>query len=71
MEAPLATQTTVTLIDDINESEASDTVVFGLDGAHYEIDLTEATRRGAFDLKQRIEPGDPDADDSTADDELA
>ena len=37
----MATQTTTTLIDDIDGSEADDTYSFGLDGATYEIDLSE------------------------------
>jgi hypothetical protein len=38
----MATLTTVTLIDDLdNSSAATETVVFGLDGATYEIDLNE------------------------------
>jgi hypothetical protein len=32
----------VQLIDDIDESEAAETVSFGLDGAQYEIDLSES-----------------------------
>ena len=30
----------VQLIDDIDESEAAETIVFGIDGARYEIDLS-------------------------------
>jgi hypothetical protein len=37
----VATQTTVTLVDDIDGSDAAETVEFALDGASYEIDLTE------------------------------
>ncbi len=37
----MATQTTITLIDDIDGSEAVETVEFALDGASYEIDLSE------------------------------
>lgn len=37
----MATQTTTTLIDDIDGSDATDTYVFGLDGTWYEIDLNE------------------------------
>jgi Lsr2 len=37
----MATQTTVTLVDDLDGSDASDTVSFALDGASYEIDLSE------------------------------
>lgn len=39
----MAQRVTTHLIDDLDEtSEASETVSFGLDGAQYEIDLTEA-----------------------------
>ena len=38
----MAQQVTTTLIDDIDGSEASETVLFGLDGTADEIDLTEA-----------------------------
>ncbi|NNG34987.1 Lsr2 dimerization domain-containing protein [Nakamurella aerolata] len=37
----MATQTTVTLIDDIDGSEAAETVEFAIDGAAYEIDLND------------------------------
>ena len=36
----MAQQTTVTLTDDIDGGKAAETVSFGLDGAHYEIDLS-------------------------------
>lgn len=40
---PMATHTSVQLIDDIDgTSEAAETVQFGLDGAQFEIDLTQA-----------------------------
>lgn len=39
----MATHTNVQLIDDIDgTSEAAETVEFALDGAHFEIDLTQA-----------------------------
>ncbi|WP_018564978.1 histone-like nucleoid-structuring protein Lsr2 [Streptomyces sp. PsTaAH-124] len=39
----MAQRVSVTLIDDLDgESEAQDTITFGLDGRTYEIDLTEA-----------------------------
>lgn len=38
----MAQRVHVVLVDDIDESEATDTVSFGLDGAQYEIDLSEA-----------------------------
>lgn len=37
----MATMTTVTLVDDLDGSEASGSVSFALDGASYEIDLSE------------------------------
>ena len=38
----MAQRTTVTLVDDLDEGEADETVEFGVDGATYEIDLSEA-----------------------------
>ncbi|WP_162584024.1 histone-like nucleoid-structuring protein Lsr2 [Variovorax sp. PBS-H4] len=39
----MATHTSVQLIDDIDgSSEAAETIEFALDGAHFEIDLTQA-----------------------------
>lgn len=46
-------QTITTLIDDIDGSEASETVPFGLDGTAYEIDLNEAH---AEDLREVLAP---------------
>ena len=37
----MATMTTVTLVDDLDNSAAAETVEFGLDGASYEIDLND------------------------------
>lgn len=37
----MAIQTTTTLIDDIDGSEAGDTYTFGVDGTTYEIDLSD------------------------------
>lgn len=37
----MATITTTTLVDDLDGSEAADTVAFALDGVSYEIDLNE------------------------------
>jgi hypothetical protein len=39
--APVAKQTTVSFIDDLDGSEASGTVEFALDGRSYEIDLSD------------------------------
>lgn len=38
----MAKQVTVTLIDDVDEVPAAETVRFGLDGRAYEIDLSDA-----------------------------
>ena len=37
----MAQKTVVSLIDDLDQSEADETVGFGLDGVSYEIDLSE------------------------------
>ncbi len=37
----MAQKVTVTLVDDLDGSEAEETVEFGLDGAAYQIDLSE------------------------------
>lgn len=37
----MASVTTISLVDDIDETTASETVQFGLDGATYEIDLND------------------------------
>lgn len=49
----MAQRTIISLTDDIDGSEASETVVFGLDGATYEIDLNEAH---AEDLREVLAP---------------
>lgn len=49
----MAQHTITTLIDDVDGSQASETVVFGLDGATYEIDLNEAH---AEDLREVLAP---------------
>ena len=41
----MATMTTVTLVDDLDGSEAIESVSFALDGASYEIDLNEKNAR--------------------------
>lgn len=38
----MAKRTTVTLVDDIDQGDADETVEFGVDGATYEIDLSDA-----------------------------
>ena len=37
----MAQKTIVQLIDDLDGGQAAETINFGLDGAHYEIDLSE------------------------------
>ncbi|NMO89096.1 Lsr2 family protein [Actinomycetospora sp. TBRC 11914] len=38
----MAQKVVVSLVDDLDESEADETVEFGIDGATYEIDLSDA-----------------------------
>lgn len=38
----MAQKVNIILVDDIDESEATETVTFGLDGVNYEIDLNDA-----------------------------
>jgi hypothetical protein len=40
-EQSMAQRVNVVLVDDIDETEAAETVSFGLDGVQYEIDLSE------------------------------
>ncbi|MGW3287537.1 histone-like nucleoid-structuring protein Lsr2 [Streptomyces sp. NPDC001002] len=49
----MAQQTIIQLLDDLDGSEASETVVFGLDGKTYEIDLNE---KNAAKLRKALEP---------------
>lgn len=49
----MAQRTVVRLTDDIDGSEATQTVTFGLDGATYEIDLSDAH---AEDLREELAP---------------
>jgi hypothetical protein len=49
----MAQQTTVRFVDDLDGSEASGTVDFGLDGRRYEIDLSEAN---AARLREALAP---------------
>jgi hypothetical protein len=49
----MARKTHVVLIDDLDGSEAADTVTFGLDGANYEIDLSA---EHAAELRETLEP---------------
>ncbi|MDN0199490.1 Lsr2 family protein [Streptomyces sp. S.PNR 29] len=49
----MAQKVVVTLFDDIDGSEAAETIAFGLDGKSYEIDLNEAN---AQQLRSALEP---------------
>lgn len=49
----MAQKTVVSLIDDLDASEADETVRFGLDGAQYEIDLSE---KNATTLRESLAP---------------
>lgn len=49
----MARKTQVILTDDVDGSEASQTVSFGLDGVAYEIDLNDGH---AEQLRERLEP---------------
>ena len=51
----MAQKVQVLLVDDIDGSEATETVTFGLDGVAYEIDLSRATRPDAGELAQYVE----------------
>ncbi|HEY8472241.1 MAG TPA: Lsr2 family protein [Natronosporangium sp.] len=49
----MAKQTITRLIDDLDNSDADETVKFGLDGVQYEIDLSA---KNAAKLRQALEP---------------
>jgi len=49
----MAQKTIVSLIDDLDGTEADETVRFGLDGAAYEIDLSE---KNATTLREALAP---------------
>jgi hypothetical protein len=49
----MAQQVIVTMTDDIDGKEAAETVTFALDGASYEIDLSE---QNAAKLRKALEP---------------
>ncbi len=49
----MAQKVTIVLVDDLDGSEAVDTVQFALDGKNYEIDLSE---KNAADLRNAIAP---------------
>ncbi|UAL29365.1 Lsr2 family protein [Nocardioides rotundus] len=45
----MAQKVNIVLVDDLDGSEAAETVVFGLDGTQYEIDLNEKNAAGLRD----------------------
>ncbi len=47
-------------VDDLDGSEAEGTVRFGLDGTHYEIDLSADQRRGAAERARALRQGRPE-----------
>lgn len=49
----MAQKTVITMTDDIDGSEATETVTFGIDGSSFEIDLNEAH---AEDLREVLAP---------------
>ncbi|WP_328670035.1 histone-like nucleoid-structuring protein Lsr2 [Streptomyces sp. NBC_00328] len=49
----MAQRVVVTLFDDIDGSEAAETIAFGLDGKSYEIDLNRVNAEG---LRKALEP---------------
>jgi hypothetical protein len=49
----MAQQTIIQLLDDLDGSEASETIVFGLDGKTYEIDLND---KNAAKLRKALDP---------------
>ena len=49
----MAQQTIIQLLDDLDGSEASETIVFGLDGRTYEIDLND---KNAAKLRKTLAP---------------
>ncbi|HLT61876.1 MAG TPA: Lsr2 family protein [Microlunatus sp.] len=49
----MAKETITRLVDDLDKSDADETVRFGLDGAEYEIDLSA---KNAAKLRQALEP---------------
>lgn len=49
----MAQKVNIILVDDIDESEASETLTFGLDGVNYEIDLNETH---ATELREALAP---------------
>jgi len=52
-DALMVSRTTVEILDDIDGKPAAETVVFGLDGREFEIDLSE---KNAKALRKALEP---------------
>ena len=48
----MAQRVSITLVDDLDGSEATETVAFGLDNTNYEIDLSE---QNAKELRSRLD----------------
>lgn len=48
----MATYSKIILVDDVDGAEAAETVNFGLDGVHYEIDLSQ---QNAANLRKSID----------------
>jgi hypothetical protein len=57
-EKQVAQRVSITLVDDLDGTEAVETVTFGLDGATYEIDLSE---QNAKELRSRLDDFIPSA----------
>lgn len=50
---PMATRTVTEILDDMNGQIADETVSFGIDGVHYEIDMTA---ENAAALREALDP---------------
>jgi hypothetical protein len=57
-EQHMAQRVSITLVDDLDGTEAAETVTFGLDGVNYEIDLSE---QNAKELRSRFDDFIPSA----------
>lgn len=49
----MAKRTITKLIDDLDHTDADETITFGLDGVHYEIDLS---KKNAAKLREALKP---------------
>jgi hypothetical protein len=52
-EAPMAQKVNIVLVDDIDQTDADETLTFGLDGKNYEIDLNT---KNANALREALAP---------------